>query len=673
MAYSPIALVAPNYRDYKNEWLKAYEPGTTTPKIMALDSAASVTVAKLQLNADGFLNSAGDALVIPYLSGAYDLYLFPTAAEADSNTTTNAIRVANNIIGVLADDAIEELLINDLSQAYEPWKTVAAMQIDATILPVGKKVSWQGYYAESDGGSNWGIVKTGTHTQDGGSIFTLADGKYVEANLKSQRISVKKFGAKDDGTESTTAIQTAVNFSEGRVVYFPRPDVKYLMTSSLASPANTGEYAFTLKGAGSGSTVIDFDLSASSDTDGFYLSSRPADPVNYGNGAAYSGGLIQRNVRISGVTFRNSNQIASTAGTRVGSGLHLYFTSMVSVKNVICQGWHRGIDAWCWASEFSTNRQRECDEGFYYWTGTCVNISNNYTGDCVTGYLIGGNKNTTVSDNTDTPGTQNPYPPHRPQGIKLTACAADATDNYAYYVNDARAVTFDTCSAEGTGWAMFNVDKVTGNIAIINPAHTTNYAGFTSSQSFINAGIGAVSIDLSSFIIDGVYTDAAIRTQATGSAKTNSVINMDNLIDLSTGAGAGVYQVNLNINNKMNIASTNEVLNIPLKHIYYTQTSQCSSAITITGTARAGGGSWLAHYSFDLIISHDTRKLQTSAVTWAQIYGVGGDSLNNVQVSNYSTDSAFIYVTIQMTAGSGVKAIDAGNNRASFLQTNERH
>ena len=71
MAYFAIAFIAPNYRDYSNQWLKAYEPGTTTPKAMALDSAAAVTVAKLQLNADGFLKSAGDALVIPYIEGAY--------------------------------------------------------------------------------------------------------------------------------------------------------------------------------------------------------------------------------------------------------------------------------------------------------------------------------------------------------------------------------------------------------------------------------------------------------------------------------------------------------------------------------------------------------------------------------------------------------------------------
>jgi hypothetical protein len=97
MSFSPIAFIAPNYRDFKNDYLKAYEPGTTTPKVIALDSAGAVQVAKLQLNADGFIMSAGNAIVIPYINGSYDLWLFPTEAEADANDTSNAERLADNL------------------------------------------------------------------------------------------------------------------------------------------------------------------------------------------------------------------------------------------------------------------------------------------------------------------------------------------------------------------------------------------------------------------------------------------------------------------------------------------------------------------------------------------------------------------------------------------------
>lgn len=97
MAFAPIAFTAPNYRDYKNHWIKAYQPGTTTPKTMALNSDATVIVIKAQLNKDGFIVSAGDALVIPYINGDYDLWLFPTETEADANDTSGALRLADNL------------------------------------------------------------------------------------------------------------------------------------------------------------------------------------------------------------------------------------------------------------------------------------------------------------------------------------------------------------------------------------------------------------------------------------------------------------------------------------------------------------------------------------------------------------------------------------------------
>ena len=77
--------------------MKAYEPGTTTPKPIAIGPGAPTLVAKLQLNADGFIVSAGGAIVMPYIDGAYDMWLFPTEAEADANDTSNAQRVADNL------------------------------------------------------------------------------------------------------------------------------------------------------------------------------------------------------------------------------------------------------------------------------------------------------------------------------------------------------------------------------------------------------------------------------------------------------------------------------------------------------------------------------------------------------------------------------------------------
>jgi len=86
----------------------------------------------------------------------------------------------------LVDPIVEDLLINDLSQAYE-FATVALMKASLVVFPAGKTISW-GYYASGDDGSNSGVVKSGAHTEDLGSIFTLADGQYVEARDSGSRV-----------------------------------------------------------------------------------------------------------------------------------------------------------------------------------------------------------------------------------------------------------------------------------------------------------------------------------------------------------------------------------------------------------------------------------------------------------------------------------------------------
>ncbi|MBW0280719.1 hypothetical protein B4O99_14455 [Shewanella xiamenensis] len=77
------------------------------------------------------------------------------------------------------------------------------------------KVFWRGYYAESDGGSNWGIVKQGVppYADDGGSIFVINNNYYIKANLKGKRVNVKKFGARfDNQNEDTVSNNNCITF-----------------------------------------------------------------------------------------------------------------------------------------------------------------------------------------------------------------------------------------------------------------------------------------------------------------------------------------------------------------------------------------------------------------------------------------------------------------------------
>ena len=96
MAYAPIAAIIPQYDEQIGWFLKFYQSNTTTPIAMATDSTGDTLLAKCQLDNDGFPTTDGTQLFIPHVLTSYDAYLFPSAALADANDTTNAKRVAQD-------------------------------------------------------------------------------------------------------------------------------------------------------------------------------------------------------------------------------------------------------------------------------------------------------------------------------------------------------------------------------------------------------------------------------------------------------------------------------------------------------------------------------------------------------------------------------------------------
>ena len=364
MSYSPIAFTAVNYKDYKFNWLKAYESGTTTPKSMATDPTLGTLIAKAQISVDGFIISASGALITPLIDDSYDLWLFPTEAAADANDTSSALRFANDATGVaaLVDAAvaigllnvsaanisdlpvfIDNELISDLSQAYE-FNTVTDMKAYTTEFPLGKKVSWQGYHAQSDGGNNWGIVKSGAHTDDGGSIFTLVGGRYVEANLKGKSISVKKFGAVGDVTvNDTLAVQNCIDYANSlgaRIV------VKFPSGNYLVDNITTYNY-IVLEGASRETTRI----TASSLGDSHYLIQTSSYPT--GNSSNLPLEIIKLDVFANGekqnaIAFRAFGSTIASCYVRGSTDTDLLVTTQARdgtdlgfsmVNNIIKDNW----------------------------------------------------------------------------------------------------------------------------------------------------------------------------------------------------------------------------------------------------------------------------------------------------------------------------------------------
>jgi hypothetical protein len=130
MAYSPVQLLSTPLEDYAGYWLKFYEESTTTLLSMATDATGGTTLAKAEISSGGtvpigFLKTAGSALLNPFVDGDYDAWLFPTAAEADANDTTNAIQIADNLN---ADPN------NALVGQFEAWQSTTTYAINEIVL-----------------------------------------------------------------------------------------------------------------------------------------------------------------------------------------------------------------------------------------------------------------------------------------------------------------------------------------------------------------------------------------------------------------------------------------------------------------------------------------------------------------------------------------------------------
>lgn len=98
MARASIAYSTLQYEDKANWYMKAYEPSTTTPKLIFDGREQTATsFVKIQLNSSGIPISTGGDIIIPYINGRYDLWLFPTEKEANQNDTSSAVRVADDV------------------------------------------------------------------------------------------------------------------------------------------------------------------------------------------------------------------------------------------------------------------------------------------------------------------------------------------------------------------------------------------------------------------------------------------------------------------------------------------------------------------------------------------------------------------------------------------------
>lgn len=202
MSYSPIAFIAPQYEQL-NYWLKGYEQGTTTDLSMATDATGGTLLARAEVGNDGYIKTVGGAKFIPHFNADYDLYLFPTAAEADADDTTNAIQVADNI-SPSVDTA-------SMSTVARRFPTLATAKANTGNLLTGAL----GEFAYIEGRPEvYKTVSAATGTADDGSYIDMsAFTLQLEAQWSQPgRYPIAQWGALFDATSNADIAATAQTY-----------------------------------------------------------------------------------------------------------------------------------------------------------------------------------------------------------------------------------------------------------------------------------------------------------------------------------------------------------------------------------------------------------------------------------------------------------------------------
>lgn len=245
MALAQTAFKSQQYEDFPNYWLKFYEQGTTTPLSMATDSTGTTTLARAEISAGGvvpvgFIKTAGDAIFIPWVDGNYDGWLFPTAAEADANDTTNATRIADNINADPADAITSANKLNIVVDNIADMKAIEFLLDDALVTV-------RGYLTPGDNQARvYRYDAGGVGSENRGTIFTLDTlvGLFVAEFLD---INVKDFGATGDGaTDDAAAIRSVItaispdfdSSAQPFTLFFPKGNYKILSTIEIPPGVN---------------------------------------------------------------------------------------------------------------------------------------------------------------------------------------------------------------------------------------------------------------------------------------------------------------------------------------------------------------------------------------------------------------------------------------------------
>lgn len=291
--------------------IKCYLPGTTTATPMAIDSSGSTTVTTATLNADGFPEVSGNEVAL-YIDRDFKIAIYENASDAAANTNAYWGPVDNIKINSLASDFTNDYWVDN----YVTLRAkTSANYTDGDVITI-----------TNDGIAGQFIVKTGTVTDNGGTLIVFTDdsNRYAE-RLYSGMINVMWFGATDDGVDTTTDCQNAINAAALNAnrdlfryhgVFFPSPSVGYRITGLDCDSRVSlfGESKWNTRIILSG--VGDYFVEKPKTVENFWL-----DGVSIQNGATRIDEVswTRSDRGNTGVIIGNADGLGQTAGAKVRS------------------------------------------------------------------------------------------------------------------------------------------------------------------------------------------------------------------------------------------------------------------------------------------------------------------------------------------------------------------
>lgn len=319
---------------------------------------------------------------------------------------------------------------------------------------VGSKIHWLGYYRVSDGGSGWGIVKSGSHVDDGGLIISINANTYIEQNLCGSSSNPMKWGARRQqdqaGFDSTVAFKKAIAYSMPDRKTFKIPIGSWKITEPLSfiDPVTGSSNGGIIKGYGHHSVLEYFP------TDGAEAENLPKTLDGYGD---LDAGCINVGYdTYKGMLIKDFQVRLGTGATMYKScGIKAYRWYQSDMRRVEVNGLYAGVHiSFGWTNKLYSMMTYNCTFGIVWDNITIGTVEKHDAYGCRIGLYAGWNL---YGSNVAETGGYG-------QGVTLRENTYQSCFEAAVVLKNVQNVTFEGWYTEGNCLGAFTVlHEIFGN------------------------------------------------------------------------------------------------------------------------------------------------------------------------------------------------------------------